>query len=65
MTGRISSTKKEKGFGWIIRDGKYVFFHRSGLLNPNDFEGLSKGQEVEYEVEDSERGPRAYNVALI
>lgn len=64
MKGKIKSVMKDKGFGFILAtDGEY-FFHRSGLLETN-FEQLKIGDEVEFAVEKSPKGPRANNVKLI
>ena len=62
MQGTIKKVVRDKGFGFILTsDGKEVFFHRSGLQQM-DFDGLKGGETVEFEVEPSEKGPRATNV---
>ena len=62
MQGTIKKVVRDKGFGFILTsDGKEVFFHRSGLQQM-DFDGLKEGATVEFEVEQSEKGPRATNV---
>ncbi len=63
MTGKIK-TLKEKGFGFITPDGgdKDVFFHKDSLAGVM-FEELREGDAVTFETEDSEKGPRAVNVA--
>jgi CspA family cold shock protein len=62
MQGTIKRVIRDRGFGFIrSSDGQEVFFHRSGLSGLN-FDGLKEGENVEYEVERGEKGPRAINV---
>lgn len=64
-TGKIKKLVSERGFGFISdTDGREVFFHQSGL-NDGSFNSLREGQEVEFEVEKSSKGPRAINVHVI
>ncbi len=61
-TGTITKFIDDKGFGFIKPEGgdKEVFFHHSV------FEGEPReGMTVEYETEDSDRGPRAKNVRAV
>ena len=62
MIGTIK-TLTEKGFGFIEAAGyeKGVFFHQSALVDVN-FDELRTGDQVSFDVEDSEKGPRAANV---
>lgn len=60
--GRIKKIIQDRGFGFISdTDGREVFFHRSGVLD-NKFDSLKEDQEVAFEVETSQKGPRAINV---
>jgi len=53
---------RDRGFGFIrAADGQEIFFHRSALQNLN-FESLREGDNVEFELERGEKGPRASNV---
>jgi CspA family cold shock protein len=63
MNGTIKSLITEKHFGFIApEDGsKDVFFHESGLQGVQ-FSELKSGDAVSFEVEQSEKGPRAVNV---
>ena len=62
MKGTIKRVVRDRGFGFIrSSDGQEVFFHRNGLQQM-DFESLKEGTSVEFEVEQSEKGPRATNV---
>lgn len=64
-TGKIKKLVRERGFGFISdTDGNEVFFHQSSILDAS-FDSLKEEQEVEFEVEKSEKGPRAISVRLI
>ena len=54
----------QKGFGFIEGEQGEIFFHQSALVD-TDFDSLSEGQQVEYEVGTSPKGPRAENVKLV
>ena len=45
-------------------DGKDYFFHYSAIVM-DDFKTAEKGEEVEFETEESTRGPRACKVTKI
>ena len=63
-TGKIKKIVRERGFGFISdTDGREVFFHQSGLVGVQ-FDGLKEEQNVEFEIENSPKGPRAINVSL-
>ena len=63
--GRIKKMVRDRGFGFIRgEDGKEVFFHRSGL-GASDYDALNEGDNVEYQVQEGPRGPRAENVRAI
>lgn len=63
MKGTIKSIIFDKHFGFITpEDGsKDVFFHESGLQGLQ-FAELKTGEMVSFDVEQSEKGPRAVNV---
>lgn len=63
MKGTIKSIIAEKHFGFITpEDGsKDVFFHETGLTGIQ-FGELKSGDVVSFDVEQSEKGPRAINV---
>lgn len=64
-TGKIKKLVRERGFGFISdTDGREVFFHQSSLLDVT-FTALNEEQEVEFEIEDSPKGPRAINVHIV
>ncbi len=60
MKGTIKWYNTRKGYGFILgEDGKDIFLHRTAV--PDDMR-LNEGDKVEYEIEDSERGPKAVNI---
>jgi len=63
--GKIKKLVRDRGFGFISdTDGREVFFHQSSLLDVK-FEALNEEQDVEFEVEKSEKGPRAIDVRVV
>ncbi|MBN1526942.1 MAG: cold shock domain-containing protein [Candidatus Omnitrophica bacterium] len=63
--GKIKKLVRDRGFGFIAdSDGREVFFHRSGVADTT-FESLSEDQSVEFDVEKSDKGPRATNVRVV
>ena len=62
-SGTIKKLVSDRGFGFIASDdGKEYFFHRSGLERDLNFDSLNGGEAVEFEIEPSQKGPRAYRV---
>jgi CspA family cold shock protein len=63
QTGIIKKLVSDRGFGFIAaEDGKEYFFHRSGT--EGDFDRLVGGEAVTFEIEQSQKGPRANKVRL-
>jgi CspA family cold shock protein len=64
-TGKIKKLVRDRGFGFIAdTDGREVFFHSSSLVETT-FPALTEDQNVEFEVETSDKGPRAANVKVV
>ena len=64
-TGKIKKLVRERGFGFITcADGKEVFFHQSNLVDIQ-FDALTGEENVEFEIENSPKGPRAVNVRKV
>src|SRR4249920_795128 len=62
-TGTIKKVVADRGFGFIsAEDEKEYFFHRGGLDSSLDFDRLQGGERVEFDVEQSPKGPRANHV---
>jgi cold shock protein len=64
-TGKIKKLVKERGFGFISdNDGRELFFHSSGLIGAT-FESLRGDEQVSFEIETSEKGPRATKISVV
>ena len=64
QTGKIKKLIRDRGFGFIsATDGREIFFHQNSLVDVT-FDTLNEGQEVEFEIEKSPKGPRAINVKV-
>ncbi len=60
--GTVKWFNDRKGYGFINQeDGQDVFVHYSSIDAPG-FKTLAEGDQVSFEVEQSERGPEAKNV---
>lgn len=60
--GTVKWFNDSKGYGFITRpDGDDVFVHFS-VIEGDGFRTLSEGQEVEFELRDSETGVQAATV---
>lgn len=65
MTGTVKKLVADRGFGFITaEDGTEYFFHRSGVDSSVLFEDLAIGGRVSFDVERSDKGPRAQHVRL-
>ena len=64
-TGKIKRVVRERGFGFISdTDGRELFFHQSGVVDVQ-FDALKEEEKVEFDIEDSPKGPRAINVHIV
>ena len=62
-TGTIKKVVADRGFGFITADdAKDYFFHRNALDSSLDFDRLNGGEKVDFEIEQSDKGPRANKV---
>ena len=63
MTGTVKKVVADRGFGFITaEDGEEYFFHRSALDGTLSFENLAVDERVSFDVERSDKGPRARQV---
>ena len=62
--GTVKWFNSEKGFGFIAPEdgGKDLFVHHSDIESNGGFATLNDGQDVEYEVGSSPKGPCANKV---
>jgi len=60
MKGKIKFFNQIKGFGFVTgEDGKDYFVHSTGLVGTTS---LDKDDEVTFEIEQGEKGPKAVKV---
>jgi CspA family cold shock protein len=60
LKGSVKWYSARKGYGFIQgEDGKDVFVHRSALSIGTI---LNEGDQVEFSVEESDRGPKAVRI---
>ncbi len=60
--GKVKWFNDKKGFGFIAQEGgRDVFVHFSNIKG-DGYKSLAEGQEVEFEIRDTEKGPQAINV---
>jgi CspA family cold shock protein len=65
-TGTIKKVVSDRGFGFITADdAKEYFFHRNSLEASLDFDRLAGGEKVQFEIEQSPKGPRAARVQAL
>lgn len=68
MQGKVKWFNSAKGFGFIIgEDGKDIFVHYSQIQteDENEYKTLNEGQDVTYEIEETEKGQQAVNVVKL
>ena len=62
LTGKVKWFNENKGYGFILQsDGKDVFVHYSEIKEEG-YRTLAEGEEVEFDVTDSPKGPQAKEV---
>lgn len=65
MKGKVKMFDAKKGYGFIrAEDGSDVFFHYSSLVM-DGFKTANPGDEVEFDVSNTEKGLRASNVKIV
>lgn len=65
MLGKVKRFNNEKGYGFIkTENGKDLFFHYSEL-QMEGYKTVEQGQNVEFEVIETEKGLRAVNIKII
>jgi len=63
--GTVKWFNDAKGFGFITQEnGEDVFVHYSSIQG-DGFKSLAEGQQVEFEIVQGDRGPKATNVVKV
>tara|TARA_Y100000310_G_scaffold221415_1_gene222983 strand:- start:727 stop:918 length:192 start_codon:yes stop_codon:yes gene_type:complete len=63
MNGTVKFFNEQKGFGFITGDdGNEVFVHQSSL---EEGVSLRENDQVTFDVEEGDRGPKAVNVKRV
>jgi cold shock protein len=61
-SGKVKWWDNTKGFGFIAQEsGQDVFVHHTAILG-DGFKTLQEGEEVNFEIVASEKGPKAEHV---
>jgi CspA family cold shock protein len=64
-TGVVKWFNAEKGYGFISQsDGADVFVHHSSI-QMSGYRSLTEGQEVEFDVQEGQKGLQAANVRAV
>ncbi len=64
-TGTVKWFNGSKGYGFISRDnGDDVFVHFKAIEG-DGYKSLDEGEQVEFEIGESPKGPQAINVKRI
>ena len=62
VNGTVKWFSDQKGYGFISREGgEDVFVHHSAIQETG-FRTLREGDQVEFTIEDGQKGPAAANV---
>jgi cold shock protein len=66
LKGKVKWFNNQKGYGFITKDDGSgdVFVHYSAMQG-DGFKSLAEGDAVQFEVVDSDKGPKAANVSKI
>lgn len=66
VKGKVKWFNDEKGYGFITpSDGQKDCFVHHTAIDGTGFKSLSENQPVEFEIETSEKGPRAAKVVKL
>jgi len=64
--GVVKFYNSTKGFGFITAEsGEDIFFHKSNVKNTGFRDMLVKGDNVQYELKQDQKGKRAYNIVRV
>lgn len=65
MRGVVKNIVGARGFGFVkAESGEEYFFHRTTVKPRHAFNSMMQGDKVTFDVEPSDKGPRAVHVEL-
>jgi CspA family cold shock protein len=62
VTGKVKWFNEKKGFGFIEREGGADVFVHFSAIKSDGFKTLNEGQDVEFEIEQGQKGDQAAEV---
>jgi CspA family cold shock protein len=66
MRGKVKWFNDQKGYGFIAKeDGSGDVFVHFSSIKSEGFKSLAEGDAVEFEIVDSDKGPKAANVSKV
>jgi CspA family cold shock protein len=65
VTGTVKWFSRQKGYGFIEREGGDDVFVHFSAIQGEGFRNLEEGDQVEFTIESSPKGPQAAEVVRI
>ena len=65
VRGKVKWFNAEKGYGFISLEGQRDIFVHYSAIQETGYRLLKEGEDVDFEMVDSERGPQAANVSRL
>jgi len=65
IVGTVKWFSREKGYGFIAQEGGDDVFVHYTVIEGTGFRNLAEGEQVEFSVESSPKGPQATNVVRL
>ena len=63
--GTVKWFNESKGYGFIQKEnGEDIFVHHTGIQSEG-FRTLNEGDKVEFDIEQTQKGPRAISVTVV
>ena len=65
IIGTVKWFSREKGYGFISQEGGSDVFVHYSAIEGSGFRNLAEGEQVEFSIESTPRGPQATNVVKV
>lgn len=66
MKGKVKWFNNQKGYGFITReDGSGDVFVHYSAMKGDGYKSLAEGDTVQFEIVESDKGPKAANVSKV